>query len=353
MRERLLIMLVYAIAIAALAKALHLSAFTWGMLLVALAVGTLRRLNPVWRFAAEVAVVAVMVLTRQTALPITVVVTAAVVALTVARSPHPSADRAVLGGLSITTIAALVQRQAAFAYLPLALVAVAALVQGGEHHLESTAARMRLAATIAVVAAAGATLVALLLRLLPWQRALALLFTIVAYPFLLLASQIHVNPSARRNPNSVAPHGLGHPPPTVATHVPTGLTIVFIIVGVALLALILYVAYQYWAHNDVIEATPEEAGIIREALSDDGGLLFRRRRTAGLSPVRRFVERRLWAAARHQRARHPDETLREWMQHQYPGQGGQALDTYEAIRYGDAPDTVDKEREIRQIWPHN
>jgi hypothetical protein len=275
----------------------------------------------------------------------------AAAALSIVRSHRPSADRAILGSVPIVVVASFINPVAAWSFLVLAAIAVVALVTSQEADRQMEPQRLRLAMTIAVAAGLGAAAGGLIIHLMPWQTVLATTFSLVAYPFIVVFSHIHL--SARTSSKSPLRSSLGahHLPTKLVTHVPVILTASLVVGAVILLALFLYAAYRYWARNDENpEPSASDLGIVREDLSDEIPDFYRpgRRR---LKPVRSLVAQRLRQARRSQKERKPSETLREWMARNQPDIENPVSTVYEDIRYGDADDTVAKRQEVQARWP--
>lgn len=350
MRSRILLTALYLTSLGTFAIAARLPLLAFFTLTAGAVPGALRSMNPTVRFAVEfiLAVVAALWLHP---LGLLVQLVMGIAALSISRAQNPAADRAVIGSLIITVVAAFVQPLAALGFVVLAGLSVLALVEGGQGSADTVRERTRLALTLAIIAAVAAAAAGLAAHILPWQSALAILFVAVAYPFLKAFSYVHLNPHARRHRGSFANSAAHRLSSTLTTHGPALLTAILVILGLLLLALIVYAAYDYWAHNeDLPQETHPEGGIIREALTDQEAERLRFR-TRTLSPVRRFVQIRLRQAERKSHPRRLDETWREWSGREEPSLEDEAITLYETIRYGDAPDTKTQEARMRHLWP--
>ena len=153
-----------------------------------------------------------------------------------------------------------------------------------------------------------------------------------------------------------------HPHPATKTkatkgHIPKALHVVNhtepIIVGVLLALLVVGVVWMLWRLLRQVETEPgddaeEESFIIREHLTGQQPFsgLFRRRL---LTPVRQLTYRRLRRIHGKPQARKPGETLRQWAQRVY-GKEFAAIIAYEAVRYGNVPDTEALAQDAEKNW---
>lgn len=351
MRNRMLLMTLYSVALFSLAAALRLSLAVWLLVLIAALPGVFRRLYPAIRFSVEVLVVALMIVAVGRPWGVTLAVVMAVAALSIARSEHPSPDRAILGSVPIVVVASFIQPAVVWSFLLLAAIAVLALVVSPEPDRKMERQRLRLALIIALIAGLGATAAGLIIHVLPWQTVIATTFSIIAYPFIAVFSHIHLlaHPSTR-NPlrSALGSHRMTH---GLISHAPLAIIVILVVVAAILLILLLYAAFRYWARNDDnLEPDASDLGIIREDLLEEVPDFFHGLRQR-LAPVRSLVAKRLRQARRHHQLRRPSETLREWMGHNQPNVDAEISQLYEEIRYGDAEDTLAKRRQAETRWP--
>jgi predicted membrane protein len=351
MRSRIFIAAIYLAALLSLAYGMRLPVWIW-FLLAAGAVPAvfLRNSHPAIRFIAELVMAGAALLFFHP-LGLLVQTLMAIAALSISRAQYPNANRAILGGLVITVVAAYLRPLASVGFIALAGLSVFALVESGPGERETARQRTRLALTLALITAVGAAAAALLVRLLPWQYAVAAIFTAVAYPFLKLFSLVHLHPHRRQPQKAQAGQGSHHVLPHAAGHTPAIVTTILVILGILLLALIIYAAYRHWAQNvELPDDTSFEQGILRETLSEQTEDWLGRRRRA-VTPVRRLVQIRHHHARARNKTRQPGETWREWVSQHEPDLDPEATDIYESVRYGDAPDTKDAARRLNSLWP--
>lgn len=352
MRNRILLVSLYATALLALAFALGMPLLAYIFLMVAAIPGTQRRMLPLARFITEFVLIGLVILLIPSPLDLGLQLVMAMAALSIAAAEKPSVDRAIFFSLVLTTTAAFIKTAAETAYIPLASLSVWALVEGGEGHQATRGQRTRLAATLATITAVAAVIIALIARLLPWQTVMAGLFSAIAYPFLVLASRIRAKPHVRGlkgGPGQAARAAARH----LHAHAPALLTAMAIGIGIFIIVGLVFLAYRHWAHNEELpQDLVTETGIVRESLTDLTVNLLSWRNVRSLTPVRRFVRGRLRRAFQHSTPKHPSETLREWLNR--PEEAippSEVVETYEAIRYGNQSDTADKYRLIKDQWP--
>ncbi len=353
MRNRLLLTGLYWMSLMSLAWAANLPGPVWVLLTLAAIPGVARRMHPSLRFTVEALLVAAQIFFVGAAWAVILQVVMAMAALSMARSPRPSADRAILGSLPIAAVAAFVHPSAGLIFVPIGLVAVLALINTGESNPAREFDRTRLALILALMAAVGATVVGLVVHLLPWQAVIAAIFAAVAYPFLALFSHVHLHYHGRNPFRRESAPGARLTNHAVTSHPPVIITVLLVLFGLAVLALLIYAAYHYWARNDrPVEDEVQESGIVREALEGQFTSLIPRSRRP-LTPVRRLAYERLRQAKRRRAERAESETLREWLLRAQPGLDGSVHATYDAIRYGDEPDTMEKRRRVESQWPRS
>lgn len=351
---RIRLQALYLVAFWALALAIRLPWPTWLSVAIASGPGLMRNQRPIWRFLLALAATAAAFVAVPNPFGVALTAAAALASLNLARQGQPSSDRAVMLTLAIAATAALIRPLAGLAFVPLAGLAVLALVGGQETNPATERQRIRLATHMALVAGAGAVIVGLIASLLPWQLALAGIFTALAYPFLKLLSllgpiTLHTRHLRRPQVPPLKTHGtqsLHH----TASSLHTGLVAVVVV----LLLIIIYLVYRHFRkdNQDALD-TISEAGIVRESLGNSDAAVLWPTRGGRLTPVRQLVKSRLRIAARRQAGRNPSETLREWLERSsLPGENRAAVArTYEDIRYGSADDTVDKRRKLESHWP--
>lgn len=353
MRNRLLIMGLYWISLMALAWATHVALVGWLLISLAAVPGVFRSLHPAVRFLIEAVLLGLSIVVLPSAWLAILEIVTAIAALTVSKSSAPLPDRAIIGSLVMTAIAALISRPAGWAFIPVGAVAVTALVNGRDRASDQAAGRTRLALSLAAVSAMGAAALGLIVRALPWQTVVAGVFSAIAYPFMVLASKIHLHFRHHHIAGfgSVgAPHRLA--PPATHYHPPMFVSVLLIAVVVLLVAFLVFLAYIFWAHNDTsLDTEADEPGIVRETIegltvSALAGSVFR-----PTTPVRRLAFDRLREAQRTGRGREPSETLREWVRHVEEDIDASVTSIYEAVRYGGASDTPEKRRHLELLWP--
>lgn len=352
MRKRALLIALYTIALLALCVALKLPATAWVALVLGTLPGTRRQIPAALRFAIELVLIGLVILFVHSPWALGLQIVMSMAALSIARAEKPPVDRVILGSLLLAIVAAFIKPETALAFIPLAALAVLALVEGSEGSPDTARERMRLAGAMAAIVAIGALLLAVIARVMPWQSALAVIFSALAYPFLKLASYIHRRPAKHRITGPSSHPGQSPHAHQLVTHAPRGLVIVAIIAGVLLAAVIVITAYRHWGHNETLpgDDAKGDRGIVRETLSDLNIDVFGRRRPPR-TPVRRLVHTRLRLAGRRQAGRKPTETLREWLSRHEPSTVKDIPTIYEEIRYGDAEDTTEKHRRVSELWP--
>ncbi|MCY0878573.1 MAG: DUF4129 domain-containing protein [Firmicutes bacterium] len=354
MPSRGLILATYAVAVLSLAAAFRLPVGVSDLALALMVPVTLWRRPKLWvRAILILALAAVAVWCLPS--PATVVVAGlmAVAALAMTRAYAPSPIRYLVVALGLTTWAALMRTELAWTYLPVAALAIASLVTDAEVSAAVNQRRLRLAGTLAGLTALAALLGAVVLRAFPWRTVLATLLTLAAYPFLWLLSRLPL-PHLTSHPHALTPTRLAIPHLThvKATHAPWWLFALAFVLGAALLAGLLVAAYRYWARHAEESASagvPDE-NIVHIPLSPEevAAQTLRER----LGPARRFVRARLQAAARRGRPRAAHETLREWLRRQSSESAAEeAAKLYDAIRYGQQPDTPARKEALKQAWP--
>ena len=351
MRNRILLVSLYATALLALAFSLGIPLLGYVFLIAGAIPGTQRRMPPLARFITELVLIGLATRLIQSPLGLGLQLVMAMAALSIAAAEKPSVDRAIFFSLVLTTAAAFIKTASETAYVPLAALSVWALVEGGDGHHATRGQRTRLAATLAAIAAVAAIVIALLVRLLPWQSVVAVLFSAVAYPFLVLASRFRAKPhirGLRGAPGQAARSAARHLHP----HAPILLTAAAIGIGIVIIVGLLLLAYHHWARNEELpQDLVTEAGIVRESLTDLTVNLFSWHNVRSLTPVRRFVRGRLRHAFEHASPKHPSETLREWLNRPGKAMPSEVVEAYESIRYGNQSDTADKYRLVKDQWP--
>lgn len=351
MRNRALLMGIYTAPLLAFSLATGAPVLSLAVLLAGALPGVFRSVPPVWRFLTEMLLVATAILSVRNLWADGAQIVMAAAALSISRAQRPSPDRAILGGLIIGAIATFARASAAWCLAAIAILAVLSLVTAGETNPATESQRTRLAATLAVVAASGAAAVGLLLMMLPWRALVAVIFTILAYPILTLLRHFklhHLRPGNHPLGPGAALRFAGH---SGAIRTPLFINVILIIVAIAVLAVILYAAYRYWSQNEhVLTDDENDAGIVRETLAVAETVDPWRRARTPLTPVRRYVRSQLSQAERQQKGRRSSETLREWLQRTRPDSMEESASTYEQIRYHDAPDTLEKRRELERRW---
>ncbi len=353
--QRTRLQALYLVAFWSLALALKLPWPIWLSIALASAPALMRGRRPLWRFLVALAATALAYVTVPDPFGVALTAITAFSSLYLTRHAQPSGDRAAMMTLALTATAAFIRPLAAVGFIPLTGLAVLALVKGGETDPATERHRTRLAAYLALAAAAGAVIIGFLASLFPWQLALAGIFTALAYPFVKLLSLLGPLHHPLR-------HGF-HPHVAVpanvrgtrgSAHIPSSLHIGLIAVVVLVILVLIYLAYRHFRKDDeTVFDTSNEAGIVRESLGDADVTVLWPRRGGRLSPVRGLVRIRLRTAVRRQNGRHPAETLREWLARTPlpPENQATVAHTYEAIRYGDHDDTLDKRRHVESHWP--
>lgn len=351
MRNRIFLAAIYLGALWSVAYAVRLPTLGWVLLAVGAVPAFTRSVHPAIRFSTEVAA-AVAALLLFHPLGLLIQATMGIAALSISRAPTPSADRAVLGGLVISVVAAYLRPLAALGFIVLAGLAVLAMVEGGAGDHETVRERTRLALTLALIAAVGSTVAAVIVRLLPWQTGLAALLSAIAYPILRLLALLHVHRHITFHVFQHQTKGAAQRATrAAAAHHATLTTTILVVIGLMILALILYAAYRHFAQNQDLPTDPAfEDGIVRETLTDSGTDWLGRRRHP-LAPVRRLVQQRHHQAHRRHNPRQPQETWREWMAREEPNLDREAAVIYEEIRYGDGPDTKEAANRLTRLWP--
>ncbi len=353
MRNRVLLMLLYWIGVSALALASGLPAFMAALFALAGAAAlAIPKLGV--RYIVECLLVVAAALTLHTLWGTALEAAMAAAALGVARAKRPSPDRVVTLSLIMGVIAVFLDRPTAWIFVPISLLSIWVLVTAPDANRATERHRTRLALTLGLIAGGGAILVGLILHVLPWQFLVAGVFSAIAYPFIALLSRIVPHPHRFRTLNHPpVPFAKHHPPSALSQHAPAAVTITFVVLSAAFLALIIYLGYRYWTREDttVIDETGEP-GIVRETLSAEESKNPWRRSRQHLTPVRRLVHVRQRQSARLKKGRRTSETFREWVQRTSPNTDARdVVGTYDAVRYGDEPDTDDKRRRMEESWP--
>lgn len=309
--------------------------------------------SPRVRFLAELAYVGVIVLIFRTLATAVVASVLSAVSLGVARSAKLSGNTSLIVGVLVTVVSAFINPWAILMLVPIAALGIWTLVNHQEANGATAGDRMRLASLLAGVAAGLALAAGLIIHVLPWRMVLSRLFAAIAYPFIALLSHwpLHLHPrlphhkTPKTGPLGAFKQGAG------PSHVPVGVSIVFIAAAVIALAVLVHWGWRQWGQTDEAVEPEVEPGIVRETLSDHDWEAPWRPSRPRLTPVRMLVWSRLRRAHRQGAARRRAETFREWLGRTTGSADNQITAIYEAIRYGDAPDTDEEKRHLESVWP--
>ena len=352
MVKRTLLMAMYVTAVAALGIAAHLPWLTAFLWLLAAIPALLPKMGLTWRLIDEAILLGLALLIFGTPWAVILQVMMGAAALTISVRKEPSAERGLVGSLLIATVASFIEPLATLAFIPLIAVGVLALIYSENISQENQYRQIRLGVELALITALVSVAATLIIRFLPWEKGIAIVFTALAYPFFALVGRLKgqnfkAGGSTLRGIRRPLGRTLtGHP-----SHLPVILTIILLTIAAIILIIIIKAGFHYLKDAEGIggESTLE-VGIVRESLTEPSSPLFRPLHSS-LSPVRHFVYRHLHHAKKRGHMRKPAETLQEWLARESSGDVTKATRIYESIRYGDMPDTRIKQREIQKVWP--
>lgn len=356
MSNRIPIMLLWIVGFLTVALTIHSPWLVDTTLVFGAIMGTRKAWRPALRFLISLALIAVVVLFSPSTTSILLQTTMALIALGEARASRVAPNRTIIGALVLVTIATFIHAAAAFGFIPVGIIGILSLLTGDEVDSSLQRDRTRLGFTLALIASVGAIIMALILSIFPWQTVIADVFSVIAYPLIALLSRISLgNLRTRKTQSTPTPISKTQHALSQHSHLPTALSTSFIILGILVLAAILYGAYRYWSKADTrIGDSDDHDVILREALAPNERSQPWRRRNRPLGPVRSLIRTRLIQARRRRQERASGETLREWVMRIRPNHDNELIiTTYNQIRYGESADTREARERIEAQWPQS